>query len=323
VRVLVVGAGIAGLTAARRLHGAGHGVTVVDKGRGVGGRLATRRIGDAVVDHGAQFFTAPTPSFAARVDEWRAAGVVEEWFSARLEPDGTKVDDGHPRYRGATGMTAIAKHAAAELPDVRVGCRVTALATAGDRWRAEVEGGSPLSADAVVLTPPVPQALDLLAAGDVVLDASDARALGRVAYQPCVAVLLVLDRPSGLPEPGAVRPAGEPVDWVADNQRKGISPIPALTVHLGPIASAEVWTRPDTEIVADALAAVPVDPAARVVEAQVRRWRYARPSVLHPEPALRLGGLPPAVCGGDAFAAARVEGAALSGAAAADLLGPA
>ena len=43
-RVVVVGAGVAGLTAARSLA-AFSDVVVVDKGRGVGGRLATRRIG--------------------------------------------------------------------------------------------------------------------------------------------------------------------------------------------------------------------------------------------------------------------------------------
>jgi renalase len=320
VRALVVGAGMAGLTAARRLHLAGHDVVVVDKGRGVGGRMATRRIGDAVLDHGAQFFTAPDPTFAARVAEWRTAGVVHEWFSARLVPDGTTVDDGHPRLRGATGMAGIAKHLAARLPDVRVGSRVIAVAASPGGWRADLEDGPPLVADAVVLTPPVPQTLDLLTTGGVVLDPADAVALGRVRYDSCVTVLAVLDRPSGLPEPGAVRPAGEPVDWAGDNQRKGISSVPAVTIHLGPRASAEAWTRHDAEIVADALTAVPIDPAVDVVDAQVHRWRYARPSVLHPEPALRLAGLPAAVCAGDAFAAARVEGAALSGTAAVDLL---
>lgn len=320
MRVLVVGAGMAGLTAARRLHLAGHEVVVADKGRGVGGRMATRRIGAAVVDHGAQFLTVADPTFASRVAGWRSAGVVREWFSVRLEPDGTTVDDGRPRFGGATGMAGIAKHLAALLPDVRVRNRLIAVVASPTGWRADVEDGLPLVAEAVVLTPPVPQTLDLLATGGVTLDPADAKALGRVRYDPCIAVLAVLDRPSGLPAPGAVRPAGEPVDWVGDNQRKGISPVPAVTIHLGPRTSTDAWTRPDDEIVADALAAVPIDPAAGVVDAQVQRWRYARPSVLHPEPALRLAGLPPAVCAGDAFAAARVEGAARSGAAAADLL---
>ena len=55
----MVGAGMAGLTAAHRLSGVTE-VVILDKGRGVGGRLATRRIGDATIDHGAQFITTHT-----------------------------------------------------------------------------------------------------------------------------------------------------------------------------------------------------------------------------------------------------------------------
>ena len=53
-RLVVVGAGLAGLTAAQALTDA-FDVIVLDKGRGFGGRMATRRIGDATFDHGAQF----------------------------------------------------------------------------------------------------------------------------------------------------------------------------------------------------------------------------------------------------------------------------
>ena len=54
-------------------------VRIVDKGRSVGGRLATRRIGEARLDHGAQFFTVRTPAFQAQVDDWVARGVVHVW----------------------------------------------------------------------------------------------------------------------------------------------------------------------------------------------------------------------------------------------------
>jgi predicted NAD/FAD-dependent oxidoreductase len=53
VRIVVVGAGLAGLTAARSLVAGGHDVLVLDKGRSPGGRMATRRIGGATFDHGA------------------------------------------------------------------------------------------------------------------------------------------------------------------------------------------------------------------------------------------------------------------------------
>lgn len=320
VDVLVLGAGVAGLLAARALVGAGREVVVIDKGRGVGGRLATRRIGDGVFDHGAQFFTSADPWFAAEVAEWEAAGVVAPWFDRRLEPDGTSVVDGHPRWRGATGMTAIAKHLAVGL-DVRTATRATALIAEDGGWRVRVAEGADLRARSVLLTAPVPQTIELLTAGDTTLTPADQQALAAITYHPCVAVLALLDGPADLPEPGALRPAGEPLDWVADNQRKGISPVPALTVHAGPDTSRRLWDSPDEEVVTTLLAAVPGLQAAPLPGGtQVQRWRYARPEVLHPDPVLRLDGLPPAVLAGDAFAGARVPGAAASGRAAAALL---
>ncbi len=315
--VLVVGAGIAGLTAATALADAGHTVVVVDKGRGVGGRMATRRLGEAVFDHGAQFFTTPGPELGPLVDRWRDRGVIVPWFEGRLLPDGGLVADGHPRWRGAPSMTAVAKHLAERL-DVRTSSTVTAVSS-GAGWRAEVADGGVLEAPALVLTAPVPQTLALLDAGGVVLDDGDERELRALDYDPCLAVLAVLDGPSGLPAPGAWRLGAEPVEFVADNQAKGVSPSPAVTVHAGPVTSRDWWDRDDDAVARDLLAAVP-GLAAAPVEVQVQRWRYARPVSCRPERARRLAGLPPAVLAGDIFGGPLVGGAARSGLAAAGLL---
>ncbi|NBW91636.1 MAG: FAD-dependent oxidoreductase, partial [Actinobacteria bacterium] len=50
MRIVVIGAGLAGLMAAQELHREGHHVVLIDKGRSPGGRLATRRIGGATLD---------------------------------------------------------------------------------------------------------------------------------------------------------------------------------------------------------------------------------------------------------------------------------
>ena len=119
MRVAIVGAGLAGLMAGGTLAEAGHEVVLLDKGRSPGGRLATRRIGAATLDHGAQFFTVRSEAFAARVDRWEADGLVRVWCR------GFEVDDGHPRYAVRGGMNALAKHLATGL-DVR--CSTLAFA---------------------------------------------------------------------------------------------------------------------------------------------------------------------------------------------------
>ena len=89
--VVVIGAGMSGLVAARELVAAGARVRVIDKGRSVGGRLATRRIGDARLDHGAQFFTVRTPAFQQRVDDWLDRGLVRVWTHGFGDGDGARV----------------------------------------------------------------------------------------------------------------------------------------------------------------------------------------------------------------------------------------
>ncbi len=112
---IVVGAGISGLLAARELQAEGWRVTVLDKGRGVGGRMATRRLGEGNFDHGAQFFTVRGERFAGLVEDWLAAGVAEEWTRGFADAEGEHNEDGHPRYRGSEGMTSIPKHLARGL----------------------------------------------------------------------------------------------------------------------------------------------------------------------------------------------------------------
>ena len=108
--VLVIGTDMAGLSAAAALQKAGRKPLLVDKGRGVGGRLATRRDGATTFDHGAQFVTARDVRFEAVLEKACAAGSVVEWcrgFAAEA--------DGYPRWRGNPGMSALAKFLAAGL----------------------------------------------------------------------------------------------------------------------------------------------------------------------------------------------------------------
>ena len=334
---LIVGAGIAGLVAARELVRAGRDVIVVDKGRGVGGRMATRRFSGARFDHGAQFISVRTEAFGRLVEEWTDAGIARIWsngFADGLTGDGslltaasgggtrahTPARDGHPRYCARDGMTSIPKHLAKGL-EVRLSVQARAVRNAGGGWQIDVEADDPYLASSVVLTPPVPQSLTLLAAGGVPIEPDARRALESLDYAPCIALLARSRAAVDLPAPGVLRRAGEDVEWVADNAAKGITTEgPALTVHCGADFSRTYYEE-DDETVYRALvgrldALIPVDFSSW----QIKRWRFSRPT--NPlSVGCRTEGLPTGlVLAGDAFAGARVEGAALSGLAAAAAL---
>lgn len=310
MRVVVVGAGLAGLVAAREIRNAGHEVVVLDKSRSSGGRCATRRIGDAVLDHGAQFFTVRSDDFARINATWLRDDVTREWCR------GFGSGDGHPRYCGTRGMTGVSKHLEEGL-DVRYGKMAFNIERAREAkgrdagWRVHLDDGTHHDADRVVVTCPVPQSMALLVnAGPSVPDA-----IRTIEYDKTIAALVVIDGDSNVPEPGGVQDGDATFSFVADNRRKGVSPLAALTLHCNAAFSEAKWWADPSETHAEVmeLARRWIGPA-RVVEHQPKRWRMATPRTTWPERCWSSDGI---VLAGDAFGGPRVEGAVLSGLAAA------
>ena len=332
VDVAVVGGGLAGLVAAARLQAAGRSVVVLDKGRAPGGRCATRTVGRGAADTGAQFFTVRGDTFEELVASWRDQGLgVRRWAGgwARAEHvdagPGAAIsgEDGHPRYAVEGGMKRIGLHLARGLR-VRSGALVESVGRDTEGWVLGVRESPPVRAGAVVLTPPLPQTLALLHAGSVQLDEDLEARLRAHQYDPCIALVLGLDRPPSLPEPGGVQLASGPVTWLADNAAKGASSAPSLTVHAAPDYSLIHYGEDEESVARDLRAKVlPWLGGAQPVAWQLFRWRYSAPRRPEDVGALSVHGPEvdprhPLVLAGDLYAGAKIEGAVTSGVAAAD-----
>jgi predicted NAD/FAD-dependent oxidoreductase len=319
-RVAIVGAGISGLTCARSLADHGFLVTVFDKGRAAGGRIATRRIEPALTfDHGAQFFTARNPDFARQVQAWCDRGVVSEWNGRIVNLKAGVATDTSPqsRYVGVPGMSAVAAHLAADVA-VHRKTRITQLTRSGEAWELMDESGARFGPfEFLVLTLPAPQAAELLAPHPF------ADAAAAVRMSPCWAALVAFDVRYHVPWDGAFV-HGSPLSWVSRNSSKPGRPAgpDCWVLHADPEWSAtHLEERP--ELVAsrllDAIVAttgVPVPPA---IHLSAHRWRFSlgsdsadHRSLFDPDAGL-------VVCG-DWLADGRVEGAFLAGTAAAGFL---
>jgi renalase len=336
-RTIIIGAGMAGLTAARLLLDSGHQVTLLDKGRSPGGRMATRRLGQARIDHGAQFFTVRSAAFAQQVAAWEEAGVVRVWSRGFGTGAGA---DKHPRYIGANGMTAIPK-AMAEGLDLRCEQMVFSIRRPAiesgpletiSPWEVVIDDGTVLTADQVILTSPIPQTASLLMESGI----SVPEALWRTEYHRTIGLLISTDGPSALTAPGALTAAdlnGPGTDtgtlnFVADQYLKGISADHALIVHANYDWSLRWWDE-DPAATAEALLslATPYLGTAQVRETQLKKWRLATPMQLWAE-AFWVDPTRSLYLAGDAFSAgqpdqanvANLEGAFLSGLAAAQHL---
>jgi renalase len=305
--VLVIGAGMAGLCAASHLQTRGYKVRVVDKGKGVGGRMATRRMGAATFDHGAQYIVATEPRLVRIMGEACKAGVVYDWpkgpYSEPREVEG---------WVGRNGMNAFPKFLSSGL-DIQLQRTVVALAEENERWRVEMAEGPPESAGAVILTAPAPQSMAILRAGAVRIEPEMKKCLEDITYDRCLAVMATLDRKPLMARVGFFCPWEAPILWVADNQQKGISTEPAVTILATDHFSRKHWegdrdaaARELLDWVADAL-------KAKVTECSVHGWMYAGPRVAGPYPHAVISEAPPLVLAGDAFGGPRVQRAADSG----------
>ena len=329
---LVIGAGISGLIAAGRLTNAGLETLILEKDSTVGGRMATlnlsglsdRDLGSAAFDYGAQYFTVRDAWFTKLVDQWRADDLVVEWSRGFAAGDGSYYADGHPRYRGQPNMAALTKYLADGL-NIRLNMKVDSIGLIEGLWSVSLSGHLSLTSSSLILTPPVPQSLELLKAPWLAQDAAARQLLEKISYDPCLALLILLDGPGNIPDPGGLWPGlwphEGPIDWIADNYQKGVSSIPgAITIHASAEFSREYWDADDEVISPILLAAADPWINGRILRKQVHRWEYSKPMWTHPDPFFVADLSAPIIFAGDAFAGPRVEGAVLSGLAAADWL---
>jgi predicted NAD/FAD-dependent oxidoreductase len=273
--VAIVGAGIAGLSAARALRARGDEVVVFERGRGPGGRASTRqappidmpkaaRGAMLAFDHGAQYFTVRDPRFQVVVDEWLRERVAARWDARIVSFDREGWEDlatTTDRYVGVPGMGAIA-HAMAAAFDVRYGERIDRI--------------DPLLADfdRVIVAVAADQARPLVAHNP-----SLAAAVKPVVMRPCWAVLAAFDEavPARF---DAAFVQGSPLGWIARNQSK---PKREWKVEAWVLHATGGWSEShvddDPEVVGSFLMEAFHDlipkGLPRAFYATTHRWRYA------------------------------------------------
>jgi len=303
-QVAVVGAGMAGLACARRLADAGVAVSLFDKGRHVGGRMATRQQRGRQLDHGAQFFTARGAEFRQAVRSWLSLGVVAEW-----EPKGADLS-AKTRYVGRGMNRALPEYLARDL-DVSLGTEVAPLQGGGELHDASGELLGRF--DHIVVTAPSAQAARLVE--PLGLDVL----LRRASHMPCWSVLIEL---VSRPIAADVLVDRGPLAWMAcDSSKPGRPPGETWVLHASP-----QWSRAHLELdramVAERLVrafATALDEPLEVTFAVAHRWRYAQVEQAVGQRCLhdREQGV---TIAGDGMIAPRVEAAWDSGVAAAERL---
>ncbi len=324
VDVLIVGAGLSGLMAANTLKEHGHSIQLVERGRSVGGRLATRRVGEGgLADHGAQFFTVRSETLQSFVDQWLHQDLVYVWGTGWSDGSVKRTfGDGHPRYAVRGGMNRLAKYLARDH-DIALNRLITKVHMREKSWSLIDSDGGRYDGRSLLMTPPMPETLELLSSNEVPLHASDYNELRSIKFGPCLCGIHEIEGEVELPEPGAVQNFQSDVYWVADNHAKGISKTSIVTSHANAKYSRQNWDASEADIIRELESAVQpyLKDGARIASTQLKKWRFSVPLTTYPHEFLLARGLPRLAFAGDAFGGrGRVEGAFVSGIAAGNAL---
>lgn len=227
--VAVIGAGLSGITCARQLAATGQRVCILDKSRGLGGRMATRRVllqsaaepsgarsGDDLVtndtvrvDHGLRYWQPKTEGLQALTAELVTAGVLKQWpvnaYEILTREVLTPAAQSAPFYVADAGMSAIAKYLSGGFTlgeNLLTDHRAMSLRYSKDHWRIECEATETIVARQCAIATPVPQAIDLLKTVSKQRSADDERGEAIAAaiakmecatYHPCITVLAGYD----------------------------------------------------------------------------------------------------------------------------------
>ena len=271
MRIGILGAGISGLVCARVLAQAGHHVTVWEKSRSLGGRCATRKFGDHVVDHGLQYFT---------LRDIKIREEVQKLCGAKLKilpnpilvagQDGEVYRDGEERFYLEDGNNRLG----AILADgvlVRKEVEVKKIEKSRKKWRVEGE-----DYDVVVSSCPLPQTAALLG-----------KKISSPGYDPCLTVLLEYLVPredsSGGSAYARMDPTGrDPLAWTACENVKIGRIVDGSTVYVIQASSEysrehleqspEYWAS-DLQVLLEKLWHLDSEKRGSVF---AHRWRYAR-----------------------------------------------
>lgn len=325
-RALIVGAGVSGLSLGRQLTNEGYTVTVLDKGRRLGGRCASRTVEGQVVDHGVAMLHGKSEVFTSAVARSAPDALMLDW-PAHLRGTGTPCQpqafDPQTWRVGLTGGVADFATWLGHGLEARQRTRVLGLEVRDGCFALKLEDGQVLEEQTVALTLPAPQVTALLEPLAEGCDEVQAliKLLYRVSALPCLTLLAGYDRPTERDWHMALPGAGNPIHTLINDSSKRQGDAKQVLVIQGDPAFSGLRLEDPPESWGPQLLAAAADELGDWVLTptwqQHHRWRYARVSrenLLQLPVLLRWpGGARLGLCGEAFNPAGGVEGAYLSG----------
>ncbi len=295
LNIAIIGAGIAGITAARTLTQAGHHVQVFEKSRGPGGRMSTRESNFGTFDHGAQYFTVRDPRFSLAIQAVPGTTEICRPWSANavrvLDPLGHVFEAARSskeaHFVAKPGMNALVRHWAEPLGKaIHNNTPITRLERgAKGLWTLHTDQQKLTGFDHVLLAIPSVQATNLLkASGKDAANASWLKAMHAVDVAPCWTMMVAFPNATQPnlhigPQWNAARSIHHRIAWLArESSKPGRGKVERWTVQASAAWSAEHINDTEARVQAKLLRAFAELTGIRAEPAhvQLHRWLYAK-----------------------------------------------
>ena len=289
-RIVVVGAGVCGLTIARLLQDAKIEVILLEKSNSAGGRMATRRVEDYVFDHGAQFYKSSIEKPFFWHHRWTEEKISQVWFS----------EDRFSFYCSAHGMNSLAKNLAQNL-NIRFNQKLITIGNSSTNQRLVLEDGDELSADLVILTCPLPQSLEILSNSQV----NFSEELKKIEYAKALVGLVQVQSHAVDIKYQLSKSA---IFSISNNFSKAMGKGLGLTVVMNQDFSEKYFASSDSEVL-DLIhfeLGKTFNIQSLPLKSQLKKWRFSHPIQKHPE---NFVVLPSVILAGDAFGGGSLAGA--------------
>jgi hypothetical protein len=273
-RVAVIGAGIAGLSAAGRLRDNDISTVLFETLRRPGGRVCTQKQHDRQFDHGAQYLTPHSRRSAVLFSKWRKAGWIKPWAALAYDLPERKRLDTSSWHVAVPSQASLADNLAAGL-DCRYRATVVGIeGEKGSRYLSTETGESFGPFEIVLCTVPAEAASPLLAPFPEL-----ASLASQVQSLPCMATMVMFEDEVMVDFEAAFLSEG-PLAWVGRDASKPERPQQECWV----LHATEEWSRRHLETPTEQVASLMLSAFAPLCPVELppisycrsHRWRHAR-----------------------------------------------
>lgn len=296
---IVIGAGLSGINIALKIKEFSLGsLLVLEKSRGVGGRMATRRTLNTKFDHGAQFYKVK-PDISDLHYLWKDKGISHQWF--------VSVKGNH--WCSKLGMTSLVKEMSENI-DIVLEKEIHMILFENNMWKLISDKGEEWLCKNLIISSPLPQTVKLLEKVDenIILCKSALSEIAKISYTKALVGLVTLEEDILFDSTGYQEFESGDIFSIADQKKKGLSEISALTLTMSSEFSEEEFDNSEEIVVKKIVETlISLFPNVKIKGIELKKWRYCKPTSHYKNLFLEFS--PKLFLIGDAFGGASLLGA--------------